>query len=161
MRHHDGAYHPGRHPPAGRVRKLPLVAAAGERQIVGAGEILAEVMGGGHLQRLPIHHHALDRGRVLGSGELFGLRFPAGEHRDRTPFFRDLSIALEHARHLFLRLGGGFVKRVAFLPEKLAGAQEEAGFELPAEHVVPLVRQHRQVAVRLDVIPQHAGDHRL
>ena len=43
----------------------------------------------------------------------------------------------------------GGVRGVAFLPEELGGAQEQARAHLPAHHVGPLVDEQRQVAVAL------------
>ena len=54
-------------------------------------------------------------------------------------------------------LGGG-VGRVALLPEELGGAQEQAGPQLPAHDVGPLVQQQRQVAVALDPLAHVLAD---
>ncbi len=43
----------------------------------------------------------------------------------------------------------GGVRRVALLPEELGGAQPDAGPQLPAHHVGPLVEQQGQIAVAL------------
>ena len=59
------------------------------------------------------------------------------------------------------RVGLGGVRGVALLPEELAGAQEEAGPQLPAHDVGPLVQQQRQVAVALDPLGHELADDRL
>ena len=52
-----------------------LVVAAGEGHVVGAGELVAEIVGGRALKRLVILHHALDGVGRLGARKLllFGL----------------------------------------------------------------------------------------
>ena len=57
-----------------------------------------------------------------------------------------------------VRVGLGDVGGVALLPEELAGAQEEAGPQLPAHDVGPLVQQQRQVAVALDPLGHELAD---
>nr|GFC75354.1 hypothetical protein [Tanacetum cinerariifolium] len=47
---------------------------------------------------------------------------------------------------------------VAFLPQKLGGAQEEARAHFPAYHVGPLVDEQRQVAVALNPVFVSAPD---
>src|SRR5437762_14364197 len=119
MRHHHRAYHPGGHAPTGRMGVLLLVAAPRIREVVGAAEVLPEVMRGAHLQRLAVHHHALDRGRVLGTGTLLALRFAAGEDRDRAPLLVDPAVAREHSRYFLRRLRRGVVDRVSLSPDVL------------------------------------------
>ena len=50
---------------------------------------------------------------------------------------------------------------VALLPQELAGAQEQAGPQLPAHDVGPLVQEQRQVAVALDPLGHVLADDRL
>src|SRR5207302_6011360 len=103
----------------------------------------------------------LDRGRVAGAGKLLALGLATRENRSRAPLLGEAAIAVEHLRDFFLGLRSGLVEGMALLPEKLACAQEESRAQLPAKDVVPLVGEHRQVAVGLDVIAQHRRDHRL
>src|SRR5205823_8773989 len=116
---------------------LPLVGAPGKGQVVGAREVLAEVVRGAHLQRLAVHHHALDGGRVPGPRKLLALGLATREDRDGAPLLGDAAIAVEHLRDFFLGLRRGLVKSMALLPEKLASTQEESRAQLPAKDVVP------------------------
>ena len=50
---------------------------------------------------------------------------------------------------------------MALLPEELGRAQEQAGAQLPAHDVGPLVQQQRQVAVALDPLGHVLADDRL
>ena len=54
-----------------------------------------------------------------------------------------------------------FVGGVAFLPEKLRGAQKQAWPHFPTHHVRPLVNQKRQIAVRFDPARKRRADDRL
>ena len=55
----------------------------------------------------------------------------------------------------------GMASTLTLLPQELAGAQEQAGTQLPAHHVGPLVQQQRQVAVRLRPLGHVLTDDRL
>src|SRR5438874_7287708 len=121
---------------------LPLVGAPRVGQVVGAREVLAEVVRGAHLQRLAVHHHALDRGRVLGARKLLAVGLATGEDWNRAPLLGDTAVAVEHLRDFFLGLRRGLVKGMALLPEELASAQEESRAQLPTKDVVPLVGEY-------------------
>ena len=94
-------------------------------------------------------------------GKPLALRFLAGKDRDGEVIARE---GLVDAQHLFGLLAGlrlGLVRGMAFLPEELRGAQEQAGPHFPADDVRPLVDQDRQVAVRLHPFGIGRADDRL
>ena len=47
---------------------------------------------------------------------------------------------------------------MAFLPEEFRGAQEHARAQFPADHVGPLVQQHRQIAPALNPLGEEVAD---
>ena len=87
--------------------------------------------------------------------------FSPGIDRDGEVVAEELGVEpVDHAGFLD-RLLLGLVGGVAFLPEELGGAQEQARAHLPAHHVGPLVDQQRQVAVALDPAGEGRADDRL
>jgi hypothetical protein len=161
VHHDDRADRPPAEAPRGAVRMAPLVVAVEEADVEGAGEVLAEVVARAHLQRPPIAHEGFARQGRVGAGELLGVALAAGDHRDRQPLLPDFAIDIEHALGLLPGLGRGLMECVALLPEKLSRSQERPGSQLPADDVGPLVDEHRQVAVALDLVAIDLADQRL
>src|SRR2546429_4089284 len=113
---------------------LPLVGAPRVGQVVGAREVLAEVVRGAHLQRLAVHHHALDRGRVLGARKLLAVGLATGEDWNRAPLLGDTAAAVEHLPAFFPRPRPGLVKGMGLLPAGLPSAQGETRARLPTQN---------------------------
>ena len=66
MRHDQSADHAGRRSPRGGPRGLLRAGVVEELDAEGAGEVLAELVARGHLQRLAVAHHPFERQRVDG-----------------------------------------------------------------------------------------------
>ncbi len=150
--HDHPADDPGRQPPRGLEGVEDDVVPAGVGDVVGAGEVLPEVVGRPRLERQAVGHDRLDRGGVVGAGELLRLRLAPGDHRHRQPVLGELAIAPEHPVDLLGGLLGGLVEGVPLLPEELGGAEEEPGPLLPADDVRPLVDEDGQVAPGVDPV---------
>ena len=159
MCHHDRADEARADAPRRRVAELALVVLVGKRDVVGAREVLAEVVRRAHLQRQPITHESFDRQRVDGPWERLGRRFLATQYRNRQPVLGDRPVVTEDELRLLHRLLSRGVEGVPLLPPELAAAQEQARAHLPPHDAVPLVRQLGQVAMTLDVaLDQRADD---
>ena len=91
------------------------------------------------------------------AGELLVVGLLPADHRHRHHVLGEVGVDVEHAVHLFERLFVRRVRGVAFLPEELAGAQEQARAHLPAHHVGPLVDEQRQIAVALDPLARSSA----
>ncbi len=161
VRHHDRADHARAQSPGCRPHELLRVVLVEEFDVERAREVLPQEVAGAGLQRLAILHHRLDRVAGDGPGELLALALATGEHGDRGLVHRKIRVDAEHPQRLFHRLVARRVRGVAFLPEELRRAQEQARPHLPAHHVGPLVDEQRQVAVRLNPLGIHVPDDRL
>ena len=93
------------------------------------------------LQRFAVLHHRLDAVRALGAGEAFAGRLLALDDGHGHPALGEVGIDVEHAHRLFDGFLARRVRRVAFLPEELGGAQEQPRAHLPAHDVGPLIDQ--------------------
>src|ERR1700687_1348457 len=158
MRHDERADHARAHAPRGRVAQLALVVLVRKRDVVGAGEVLTEIVRGAHLQREAISHQPFKRQSVDRPGESLGTRLLAREHRDGAPVFRDRTVVAEYELDLVHRLLCEGMERMSLLPPELAGAQEQPGTHLPADDAVPLIRELGQVAMALDVAADEVPD---
>ena len=161
VRHHHRADQAGADAPRRGVAQLALVVLVRERDVVGAREVLAEVVRSAHLQCETVAHQPLQRQRVHRAGEGLGRRLLSHQHRHREPVLGDGAVVAQDQVGLVHRLLGGRVERVPLLPPELAAAQKEARAHLPAHHAGPLVRQLGQVPVALDVAPDDVADDRL
>ena len=95
-------------------------------------------------------------------GKPLALALAATQHRDREDVLDRVGVDLVQDRErLGHRLFLGLVCGVPLLPQELAGPQEEARPELPADGVAPLVVEQRQVAVRLHPAGVRRPDERL
>ena len=150
-----------RQPPRSLKWMLALVVAVAVRDVVGAREVLTEVMRRARLQRPAVGHHRLDAHGVLRAGELLRFRLAPLDHRNRQPVLGELAVAVEHGVDLLGCLAVELMKGVALLPEELGGAQEESRAMFPAHHVAPLVDLHREIAPRVDPVGVHGADDRL
>ena len=145
--------------PIRRVETPQLVVL--ELDVEGLGEVLAEEVAGAGLQRFGVADHGLAGVGVERAGETLALGLDALDDGQRHVFLHDFGVDVEHLHGLFLGFGGRGVGRMAFLPEELGGAQEQAGAFFPAQHVGPLVDQQGQVAPRLHPLAVHRADDRL
>jgi hypothetical protein len=145
--------------PRRRPRQRPLLVLIDELDLVGLGEVLAEVVRGAGLQGLAVTHEGLDGVSAGGARELLGVALRAEVHGHGQNVLGHLAVHLEDVERLLLRFFGGGVKGVAFLPEELGGAQEGAGHLLPAHHVAPLVEKNREITPRLHPLGVHRADH--
>ncbi len=122
------------------------------------GKVLAEEVGRAGLERLAVLHHRFDRIGIDGAGESFAGSFFASDDGHGHEVLREGGVDVEH----FERFVDGFLLRgvggVAFLPEELGGAQEQARAHFPADDVSPLVNEDGQVAVGLDPFGVHRAD---
>ena len=139
--------------PGGLERILQLVVPAGEGHAIGAGELIAKVVGGGALEGLAVLHHALHGVGGLRAGELLLLGLAAAHHGDGQHVFIEIGVAVELLLGFRLGLLGGLMDGVALLPPELTGAQEGAGGLLPADDGAPLVVEHGQLPIGVE----HAG----
>src|ERR1700694_172868 len=106
--------------PRRRVAELFLVVLVGERDVVGAREVLPEVVRRAHLPREAVAHQAFDREGVNCAGERFRGRLLAAQHRNREPVLGYGPVVPEDQVRLFDSLLRRGVERVAFLPPELA-----------------------------------------
>ena len=88
-------------------------------------------------------------------------RFLTGNNRHGEHVFRERAIDLEHLQRLRNSIVAVRVRRMAFLPKELGGAQEQARAHLPAHDVRPLVDQQRQIAITLDPALKRVANDRL
>ena len=156
--HDEGAHEAGADAPRGGPYVFELVLLVEELHLEGLGEVLAQEVAGACLQSLAVLHHSLNAEGVEGAGEALVGALVTLEHGYGHVFLHKLGVDLEHAACLLLGLLAGGVGGVAFLPEKLSGAEEHAGAHLPTHDVGPLVAEDRQVAVGLDPVLVGAPD---
>nr|BFF23920.1 hypothetical protein GCM10025732_18850 [Glycomyces mayteni] len=125
-----------------------LAVLALELDVEGLREVLAQLVGGAHLEGLAVAHERLDGERVQGPGEALGLGLDAAQHGQREHVLHEVGVDLvEDAQRERVGVLIGVVDGVALLPQELRGAQEQAGAQLVAHDVAPLVEQQGQVAV--------------
>ncbi|MNL34079.1 hypothetical protein D3C87_1560260 [compost metagenome] len=120
----------------------------------------AQIMRGSRLNGTPVFHHRFNGIRVNRTGKTFRRRLLAGNDRDRQIAFYKITVDLQHPHRFFTRFSLIFMGGVAFLPEKLARADERQCAFLPADYVRPLIDQDRQITVRLNPFGIHMADHR-
>ena len=141
---------------------LDGVVLVGEGDVERLGEVLAEVVRGAGLERAAILHHGLDAVGAQRAGELLLLGLEAADHRHGHLALGEIGVDIvqDHQR---LALGVGLVgvDGMAFLPQKLGGAQKRPGAHLGAHHIGPLVDQQRQIAVAADPLGVEVADDRL
>ena len=159
--HQQRADQPRRHAPARRPSVLVAAVAVEELDVARAREVLAQEVARAGLQRLAVLHHRLDRERAVGAGETLALGLLALDDGNRHPVFSERRVDVEHPHRLRDGLLARRVRGVAFLPEELGGAEEEARAHLPAHDVRPLVDQQREVAIALHPARERVADDRL
>ena len=147
--------------PRRRVGEPVAAFRVGELDSHRLGEVRAQVVRCAGLQRLAVLHHRLDREARDRAGEALALGLLACHNRHGDHVLGERAVDLEHLRCLLARLGLVGVGGVALLPEELRRAQQDAGTELPAHDVGPLVDQQRQVAIGVDPLRERAADDRL
>jgi hypothetical protein len=125
-------------------------------------EALTQLVTRRELQRLAVAHHAFAGERCGGSREALGIGLEAVEHRDGKHVLqhRAVDVGVDATRvRGGVRAGG--VRGMAFLPQELARAQEQARAQLPAHDVGPLVQTKRQIAMALHPTCHVLAEHRL
>ena len=161
VRHDECADHARADAPARGVHKLPRVVATEELDVRRLGEVLTEVVRGAGLDCLFVLHHGFDGQGADSAGEALALRLLTRDHRDGQMLAHELLVNAVHEFRFGDGLFGGFMRRVAFLPEELGRAQEQTRAHLPAHHIGPLIDQQRQVAVALHPACKGSTDDRL
>ena len=160
MRHDNAADHARGNAPARGVAIGELAVLVLETDVLRLGEVRTEEMRGSGLQRLSVLHHRFDGIGVHRARETLILGLLARDHRHRQRLLRERAIDFQHLHGFFDRLFFGGVSGVAFLPEKFGRAQKQARANFPANHICPLVEQHRQVAIALDPAREGIADDR-
>ena len=144
MNHDECAYGACGDAPAGLPDHVVLFVFADEFDVEDLGEVLTEVVAGSHLQCFAVRHHSFQRGGVVGSSEFFAVTLDADDDGDGEVVFHDVSVFVEGVQDFFFGFFFGGVGGVAFLPEELAGSQEQlGGFGFPADDVAPLINLQR------------------
>ena len=161
MRHDDGADHARCRTPRCLERILQFIVAAGEGHVVGAGELVAEIVARRTLEGFAVLHHALDGVGCLGAGKLLLVGLAAAHDRDGEDVFKEIGVAVELLLGLGLCFFGSLMDGMALLPPELAAAQERARRLLPADDRAPLVVQHRQLSIGLQNARPVVAEHRL
>ena len=148
---HDERTHKARaHAPARGPSVVGLIVLIDKLHIEGTAEVLPEEVARAALQGLAVLHHGFNSIGVERTGKAFRFALHAAHHGNGEHIACKVGINVEHlAGTLFCLLARG-MGGVAFLPQELAGTQEEAGAHLPAHHVAPLVAEHGQVAPRMN-----------
>ena len=129
-----------------------------EADVVRFGKSLPEVMRRPRLQGTAVAHQPFDRISPLGAGKLLALGLLAIDDRHRQLGLREVLVDPEHLQRFFLRLLGGLVRGMPFLPEKLRRAEEQPRDLLPPDDIRPLIDENRQVAPRVDPLRVHGAD---
>jgi hypothetical protein len=125
-------------------------------------EVRAQVVRRPGLQRAAVAHHRLNGERAVGAREALAGGLLPLDDRDGGQLAGGARVDLLQRQHgLAHRVRLVDVRGVALLPEELGRAQEHPRAQLPADHVRPLVQQHRQVAVRADPLGHVLADDRL
>ena len=161
VHHDDGAHDARGKPPGSCPTMLELPGLVEITNLKGFRKILPEVVRCAELQRLPIPHHGLERIGDIGSGKFLRFRLAAGDHRNSRIIHCEIHIHVHHLARLRFGFRSCRVSCMTLLPEEFQGAQEQLRAQFPAHHAVPLVDQHRQVAVRLDPLRVGVPDDRL
>ena len=160
VHHDDRAHETRRKPPRSGPAEFLHPGLVQIFNFESLGEILPQIMRRPGLQRLAVAHHRFDRVRSVRPGESLGVRFFAGDHRHRRFFHREIGVDVQHLPCFGFRFFLRRVRGVPFLPKKFQGPQKKFGAQLPTHHAVPLVDQHRQVAVRLNPFRIGPADNR-
>lgn len=138
---------------------LPAAFGRGVADVEGLGEVLPQLVAGAELERLAVTHHAFAGVGGDRPGEALTGRLQADDHRDAEHVDHQVLVRLVHdPPGVRPRVVAGRVRGVPLLPEELAGAQEDPGAQLPADHVGPLVEQQREVAVGVDPLGHELAD---
>ncbi|MDB6071604.1 MAG: hypothetical protein JWL81_2775, partial [Verrucomicrobiales bacterium] len=112
--HDEGADEAGADAPGGGPGELARAAAAGELDVGGFGEVLAEEVAGARLDGFAVLHHGLDAQGAFRAGEAFALGFFTGDDGECEVVAGEGFVDAEHLlgfREGFLT---GFVGGVAF-----------------------------------------------
>ncbi len=159
--HDNGADETRAQAPARRPAETQLAVGVLIRDVECAGEVLAQVVRGGRLERTAVPHYGFYGVTDGGAGELLALALAPLDDGHGRLVLGEVRVNVQHLPRLRLGLFARGVGGVALLPEELRRAQEQPGPQLPPHHVGPLVDQHRQVAVALDPLGVHVADDRL
>ena len=158
MSHHEGPHQASTHAPTGTPHVLAHAFFISKLHVERLSEVLAQKMAGTGLQGLAILHQRLNAVRVLGPGKPFIGGFYAFHHGQGHVLLGKLGVHVEYLASFGHGFFGGSVGGVALLPQKLGGAQKQAGTHFPTHHVGPLVNEQWQVAVALNPVFVSAPD---
>ena len=147
VNHDDGTDHTGRHAPAGLVRIYKFIFLIGILDAERSGKSVAEVMARTALQRLAVMHQRFNRIGGFRTGKFLLVGLASLYHRDRKEFLAEISVNIKHLLGSCLRLLGGSMNRMTFLPQKFHGAKERSRRLLPTYNRAPLVINLRQIAI--------------
>ena len=143
VRHHQRTDQPRGNTPTRSPNIFQFVVSVLKSAIERLGEVLPEKVARTGLQRLSILHYGLNTIGIHCPGEALSLRLHAPDDWHRHPFLRKRGVDIQHLSGLLHRFLLGGVRRMAFLPEELGGAQEKPRSHLPPDHVRPLVYEDR------------------
>lgn len=136
---------PGRLPGEGLLARFVREADAESLR-----EALAELVAGTHLEGFAIADHGFGGPGCGGAGEAFAFGLAPEQHGDRHHVDHEVGVDVsQYPQGVIVRLPGGGVSCMAFLPQELGRSQEEPWAKFPAHHVCPLVDEQRQVTVAL------------
>ena len=124
----------------------------------GFREILAEIVRSAGLEGLAVAHHGFDRKGLIRSGETLGIGLAARDDGDGGFVHCKVGVDVQHLARFGFRFGQRGVRGVALLPEKFERAEEKLGAKFPADHAIPLIDQHRQVAIGLNPLRVGVAD---
>src|SRR6267143_3696286 len=120
------------------------------------------MVAGSHLDRLPIRHHRLQSRGIDCALELLPLSLLPHQDWYGDLVFDESPIDLQNRHDFLFGLLLSLVHRVAFLPEKLAGANEGLGrSDLSTQDAVPDIDENRQVPPALHPSAVRFVDYRL
>ena len=137
--HDDGADGAGGEAPGGLEGISLHVVSAGEGDVEGLGEAVAEEVGGAALQSHAVVHHGLNGVGLLCSCELFLLGLSAGVGGDRQALRVKVLVDLQHLQGFFSRFFFCCVHGVTLLPQELTCTEERTGVLFPSYNRAPLI----------------------
>ena len=149
VRHDQRTNQTRAHAPTGCPRKFLLTIGIKKLNLTCLGKVLSQEVACSSLQCLAILHHGFNAIGLYCAWESLAFSLAALNHRHGHPILCKVRV---HAQHLHGFVHGFCfrgVRSVAFLPEELRGAQEQARAHLPTNNIRPLVDEERKVAVTL------------
>ncbi len=134
--------------------------SAGEADVLRFGEILAQVVGGAGLDRLAILYHGFNGESHDRAGESFVFGFFTGDDGNGQVVAQEFLVEAVDRAGFGDGFVAGFMGGVAFLPEELGRAEEQARAHFPTHDVGPLVDQQGKIAVGMHPAGECGSDNR-